>query len=346
MDVNMKLIQILLLLMFSVSNVQAKPEGELGEGMVNPGFHEKPEWFKNSFLDLNEDVLEAKEEGKKLIVFFYQDGCPYCKKLLDDNFSQKNIADKTRKHFDLVAVNMWGDNELIYKRDSYTEKSFAEAASVMYTPTILFFDEKGDVVLRMNGYYQPGKFEAALDYVSQNKFVRQKFSEYLADVSPVRATGKLHKTVETVNQPYQFRQVLKKGKPLIVMFEQKQCPACDELHLDTLKRAESKKLLKPYEVAVLDMWGDESMIKPDGRRTRVSSWAKELDINYAPSLVFFDEKGKDVFRIEGYLKSFHVQSVLEYVAQKAYIKHPNFQRWIDDRAHRLRDQGIEVDLMK
>jgi len=342
----MKLIQIFLLLAFSMSFVQAKPEGELGEGMVNPGFHEKPEWFKNSFLDLNEDIVEAREEGKKLIVFFYQDGCPYCKKLLDDSFSQKQIADKTRKHFDLVAVNMWGDNELVYKRDTYTEKTFAETASVMYTPTILFFDEKGNVVLRMNGYYQPGKFEAALDYVSQNKFGRQKFSEYLAEISPVKATGKLHKAIETVNQPYQFRQVLKKGKPLIVMFEQKQCPTCDELHLDILSRAESKKLLKPYEIAVLDMWSDQSMIKPNGRRTKVSSWAKDLDINYAPSLVFFDEKGKDVFRIEGYLKSFHVQSVLEYVAQKAYKKQPNFQRWIDDRAHRLRDQGVEVDLMK
>jgi len=341
----MKVISVFILLFFVTLQLQAKPEGELGEGMVNPGFHEKPEWFKNSFLDLNEDIVEAKEAGKKLIVYFYQDGCPYCKKLLDDNLSQKQIADKTRKHFDLVAVNMWGDNELIYKRDTYTEKSFSETAAVMYTPTILFFDEKGNVVLRMNGYYHPGKFEAALDYVSKNKFRTQKFSEYVAEVSPVKSSGKLHKAEETVNKPYQFRQVLKQGKPLVVMFEQKQCPACDELHLDILKRPESKKLLKPFEVAVVDMWSDTTMIKPNGRRTKVSNWAKELDINYAPSLVFFDKKGKDVFRIEGYLRSFHVQSVLEYVAQEAYKVQPNFQRWIDDRAHRLRDEGVKVDLM-
>lgn len=324
----------------------SKEEGELAEGMVNPGFHEKPEWFKNSFLDLNEDIGEAREAGKKLIVFFYQDGCPYCKKLLDDSFSQKNIADKTRKYFDLVAVNMWGDNELVFRKDTYTEKSFSEAAKVMYTPTIIFFDEKGKIVLRVNGYYQPAKFEAALDFVGLNKFKAQKFSEYLAEVSPRKAAGKLHKSVATVDQPYQFRQVLKKGKPLVVMFEQKQCPACDELHLDTLERDQSKKLLQAFEVAVVDMWSDESIIKPDGGRTRMSSWAKQLDIQYAPSMVFFDRHGKDVFRIEGYLKSFHVQSVLEYVAQEAYKKQSNFQRWIDDRAHRLRAEGIEVDLMK
>lgn len=341
----MKLVNLLILILVMTSQVYAKQEGELAAGMVNPGFHEKPDWFKNSFLDLNEDIEEAKQAGKKLIVFFYQDGCPYCKKLLDDNFSQKTIADKTRKYFDLVAVNMWGDNELTYKSNSYTEKSFAEAARVMYTPTILFFDEKGDVVLRMNGYYHPGKFEAALDYVSKNKFGRLKFSEYLAVVSPPKSTGKLHRTIETVQKPYQFRQLLKNRKPLIVMFEQKQCPACDELHLDILKRPESKKLLKPFEIAVLDMWGDETLIKPNGRRSNASNWAKELDINYAPSLVFFDSTGKDVFRIEGYLKSFHVQSVLDYVAHEAYKKQSNFQRWIDERAHKLREQGIEVDLM-
>lgn len=342
----MKLIYIAILFFITVSTLQAKPEGVLKEGMVNPGYHEKPDWFKNSFLDLNEDITEAKEAGKKLIVFFYQDGCPYCKKLLDDNFSQKQIADKTRKNFDLVAVNMWGDNELVYKKDTYTEKSFAEAASVMYTPTLLFFDEKGDVVLRMNGYYHPAKFSVALDYVSQNRFIRQKFSEYLAEVSPPKATGKIHKSEETISQPYQFRRVLKKGKPLLIMFEQKQCPACDELHLDILKKPESKQLLKAFEVAVVDMWEEESMIRPDGRRTSVANWAKELNINYAPSLVFFNKKGEDVFRIEGYLKTFHVQSVLDYVAQEAYKVQPNFQRWIDDRAHKLRDQGIEVDLMK
>ena len=338
----------LLFLSFSLisSSAFAKEEGELGEGMVNPGFHEKPEWFKNSFLDLDEDVEEAAEAGKKLIVFFYQDGCPYCKKLLDDSFSQKKIADKTRKYFDLVAVNMWGDNELTFSGKTYTEKTFSEAASVMYTPTILFLDEKSRVVLRMNGYYQPTKFEAALDYVGLNKFKSKKFSEYLAKISPVKPKGKLHKENETVAQPYHFQKALKQGKPLVVMFEQKQCPTCDELHDDVLSKEESQKLLKNFEVAVLDMWSKDAIIKPDGYRTNIEAWAKALNIQYAPSLVFFDEKGVDVFRIEGYLKSFHVQSVLDYVAQKAYKKEKNFQRWIDRRAHILRDQGVEVDLMK
>ncbi|MCK5480512.1 MAG: hypothetical protein KAJ06_05175, partial [Gammaproteobacteria bacterium] len=32
--------------------------GSLEEGMVNPGYEEKPDWFANSFLDIREDVSE------------------------------------------------------------------------------------------------------------------------------------------------------------------------------------------------------------------------------------------------------------------------------------------------
>ena len=60
----------------------ADPSGaELAPGMVNPGYHDKPDWFKNSFLDIREDVADAKAAGKRLVLYFYQDGCPYCKKL-------------------------------------------------------------------------------------------------------------------------------------------------------------------------------------------------------------------------------------------------------------------------
>ena len=71
-----------------------------------------------------------------------------------------------------------------------------------------------------------------------------------------------------------------------------------------------------------------------------------LNIIHSPSFVFFDEAGKDIFRIDAYLKSFHTQSVLDYSASKAYKKQPNFQRYIGARADKLEALGIHVDLME
>ncbi len=55
-----------------------------------------PDWFKQSFLDIREDVLEAAEENKRLPMIFHQAGCPYCNLLVERNLSQKSIEQKLR----------------------------------------------------------------------------------------------------------------------------------------------------------------------------------------------------------------------------------------------------------
>ncbi len=329
--------------MLTLPVAQAKTQGELEAGMVNPGYVEQPGWFKNSFLDLDEDIEEARESSKRLMIFFYQDGCPYCKKLLQDNFGQRDIADKTRTNFDVVSLNIWGDREITISGKTSTEKEFAAGLKVMYTPTLIFFNEEGKAVLRTNGYYHPAKFNAALDYVLDKHDQKESFRSYVARISPVSTKGKIHKDVESFSPPYDFSKPASKYR--LVMFEQKQCNECDELHGDILKRKESLEQLKKFDVAVVDMWSEEKITRPDGKQSTLKQWAKDLDIHYAPSMVYFEPSGKEVFRSDGYLKSFHVQSVMDYVSSESYKTWPNFQRYIDDRAHRLREQGIEVDIM-
>jgi len=335
---------IFVLSVFLISVASAKTEGSLAEGMVNPGYEEQPGWFKNSFLDLNEDIEEARASGKRLMIFFYQDGCPYCKKILQDNFGQRDIAEKTKSNFDVVSLNIWGDRDVSFGKLDTIEKDFAASLKVMYTPTLIFFNEEGKAVLRTNGYYHPAKFNAALDYVLGHHDKKEKFRSYLARVSPVKTKGKIYKEIESVKSPYDFSQSSDKYR--LVAFEQKQCAECDELHDDIFKRKESIEQLNKLNVSVLDMWSDEKITKPNGKRSSVKDWAKELNIQYAPSLVYFDPQGKEVFRSDAYLKAFHVQSVMDYVSSGAYKTQTNFQRYIDARADQLEEQGIHVDIMK
>ena len=111
------------------------------------------------------------------------------------------------------------------------------------------------------------------------------------------------------------------------------------------KEGLEKIIAQKPDVAVVDMWSEQKVKRPDGKTTSLREWAKDLDIKYAPSMVYFNSKGEEVFRSEAYLKSFHTQSIMDYVASGAYEDHKNFQRWIDTRADNLRAQGIEVNLM-
>ena len=338
--------KIFFIIMFVISSnfslVYAKTEGELAAGMVNPGHKEQPDWFKVSFLDLFEDIEEAADNNKRLMVYYYQDGCPYCKKLLEDNFGQRDIASKTQQYFDVVPINLWGDKEVVVGDKTYTEKQFAEALKVQYTPTLLFFDENNKIVFRANGYYPPEKFSALLDYIGKKQESDISYQDYMAKVNPQPTTGQLHDEINSVTS---INDLSEHDKPLLVMFEQNKCKTCDELHVEMLKRKESVELLSRFNVAVLDMWSDQIITTPAGNRIKIRDWVKQLDVKYAPSLLFFDYKGDEVFRIDAYLKSFHVQSVMDYVASGAYKSQSNFQRYIDERADHLREQGIEVNLM-
>ena len=343
-----KLITVIYFLSISAATYAASPEGKLASGMVNPGYHEQPAWFKQSFLDIQDDIEEAANQDKRLILYFYQDGCPYCAKLLRDNFGQRHIAKKTQHHFDIISINMWGDRDVTWVDGTGArEKRFAARMKVMFTPTMLFLDEKGNIALRVNGYYSPEKFDAALDYVSGHHEEKLSFRDFFQQRKPIKVSGKLHPQPFFKKPPYNLIELTEQNdKPLLVMFEQRQCQECDELHTDIYQRKETLEQLARFNAIRLDMWSDTKLIIFDGSQTTAKEWARQLRIQYTPTLVFFDRQGKDIIRAEAYLKSFHVQSVMDYVASGAYKTQPSFQRFISDRADRLEEQGIHINLME
>lgn len=337
-----------MLLVLGLGSAQARVEGELAPGLVNPGAHEQPAWFKQSFLDMREDVGEARAQGKRVMLYFYQDGCPYCAKLLRDNFAQSTLSDATRRYFDVIAINMWGDREVTdFEGRKTTEKRFAKMLKVMFTPTVLLLDGDGKVALRINGYFPPHRFLAAIRYVGEGLDAKETFREYLARTSPEPASGQLHHLPGELQPPYRLQATLKRDpRPLLVLFEQRQCGDCDELHDVVFKRPETQRLLKRFQVVILDMWAATPLTTPDGRHTTVAAWASALKVDYAPSMVFFDREGRKVFATGGYLRAFHVQSALDYVASGAYLRQPEFQRYIEARADALRAKGVKVDIWR
>lgn len=304
-----------------------------------------PGWFKHSFLDLPEDVVEASREGKRLLLYFGQDGCPYCAALFNTNFSQAHIVDYTRRHFDAIEFNIWGNREVTdFAGRKLPEKEFAANLQVRFTPTILLIGEKGETVLRINGYYPPHQFLAALQYVAEKQEDKITFRAYLAKLVPPPAKGALHPEPFFAKPPHDLSKMAS-GKPLAVFFEQKDCAGCDRMHGETLNEPETLKLIGRFHAIQLDRWSDAPVVTPAGRATTARQWADELDIVYVPNVVVFDE-GKEVIRIEAFMKGFHVQSVLDYVASGAYKNQPNLQRFIRERADAMRERGVVVDIWK
>lgn len=140
-----------------------------------------PAWFKPTFLDFRDDVREAAAAKKHLMLFVSQNGCPWCRKLVEVNFRDKAIVERMQKDFDAIEMNIVGDRETVWFDGTRArEKALAAKLKLRYTPTLLFFDERGNTVLRLNGYYEPERFLLALDYVSNREYRAQPdFQRYL-----------------------------------------------------------------------------------------------------------------------------------------------------------------------
>jgi len=304
-----------------------------------------PAWFTETFLDFREDITDAAKQGKRLMVYFGQDGCPYCKELMQTNFSQKAIADKTREHFTAIALNIWGDREVTWTDGrKFSEKQFAAFLKIQFTPTLLFFDERGKVVARLNGYYPPQRFEAVIDWVAGRMEKRLSLADHLKHSVKEAASPALHEEPFFMKPPYDLRR--KAMKPLAVFFETPSCAACDELHMRDFRRAEIARSLERFEVARFALGERTLVVTPAGERLPAEDWARALGIAYTPSVVFFGADGREAFRIEAYLRPFHFAGSLDYVASGAYLLEPSFQRFLQERTEARRRRGESVDLWR
>ena len=149
--------------------------------VASPHAIDIPRWFSSSLLDFKDEIPEAAREGKRVMVYFGQDGCPYCKALMKANFGPGPISDKTRKHFVAIAINIWGDAEVTWiDGKKTTEKGLARTLKVQFTPTLLFFETDGRLVQRLNGYLPPERFTHVLDYVIQRRDRELSLAEYMS----------------------------------------------------------------------------------------------------------------------------------------------------------------------
>jgi len=296
---------------------------------------ESPYWFKESFLEFGDDLAEAAESDKTLMLYFHQAGCPYCFNMIQQNFLDPQLAPFIQKKFDVVALDLWGDRDVVLPDGTeLTEKTLATHWKIQYTPTLIFLNPDGSINLRIDGYRPKPVFSQVLDYVlsgqTEGGLAQALIQQSNEDMYP---EAFLLETRDLSSL---------KGQLTAVMLEYKGCDDCESLHRNAIARPAVYEQLEPYQVVRFDAASDQPLTLPDGTDITPSRWVKELGVNYYPTTLLFDESGIERFRIGGYVQSFHYATALEYVSAKGYEKFPEFQRFLNDRADRMREKGMKV----
>lgn len=293
---------------------------------------EMPSWFKLSFLDLADNLEEARASGKKgLIIYFGRKDCPYCEAQLEVNWGEKDIVDYTRQHFDVIAIDVQGLRTVTdFDGKTYSEKSYAAHHKTNFTPTLLFYTDGPKPVLKLPGYRPPYQFRAVLEFVADGHYRHEHLSHYLARAEKALSYGQdeMNGNDNFIAPPYNLdRSHGRARSPLVVFFEHPRCHACDILHGGPMEDKEVNRLLSRMEAVQLNIHKDIPVIRPDGKKTTSRQWAEQLKLTFAPSLVFFDEKGREILRIESVIRLYRLKNVLRYILSRGYEKYPTFQLW-------------------
>jgi len=150
------------------------------------GLHKQP-WFTQSFLELADDLDDAVNDNKVLMVLVEQAGCPYCRELHRVNFERAEIVDAITSDFLVVQLDLWGSREVVdFDGSGLEERDWIQKQAIHFTPTTLFFKHSDDgtprEVFRMPGYFKPFHYYAALSYVTTGAHETEPFQRYLQTV--------------------------------------------------------------------------------------------------------------------------------------------------------------------
>ncbi len=157
---------------------------------------------KINWVSMNEALVLQKKNPKKIMVDVYTNWCGPCKMLDKQTFQNKDVAEFVNKNFYAVKFNGEGNDVFTYKENEFSNPNydaskankrnsshqFADFLGLRGYPTIAFFDEDGNFIYPLTGFYKPNQLEFYLKLFVNDKHkeikTKEEFQEYFDAFTP------------------------------------------------------------------------------------------------------------------------------------------------------------------
>jgi thioredoxin-related protein len=125
------------------------------------------------------------------------------------------------------------------------------------------------------------------------------------------------------------------GQRFAVVFEQRGCPYCVEMHTDHLAQAEIEGFIRPrFRILQLDLHGARPVTDFDGEVLEERALARRWRVTFTPTILFFPEQAPqrpgreiEVARMHGLMRKPEFLGLFTYVADRAYADGTQFRAW-------------------
>ena len=334
-----KPLPIAVLIMVMAILVPAVNDASENRGKITGGvLHEVPAWFKESFLEIADDVDDANQAGKHVLLFFELSGCPYCDRMLEESFEAEPLSSYIQANFDAIVINILGDREIAFNEEiSVTEKELAEILKVYSTPALLFLDKENKTIARINGYRAPERFKLVLEFVATKSYQTTNLVDYLQ--------AKLDKNVYQLRANSLFSKVTDLASvdgPLMVIFEDGSCYDCNEFHDGILAHKQVREEIAPFTIVRLDADSNAAIKDVYGNATTPAELARKHEMIYRPGVLVFDD-GNLIRRHDSLTFPHHFKESIRYVAGGFY-QQTDYRNYSLQRTEELLANGVVIDL--
>lgn len=138
-------------------------------------------FFSPSLGDLRAEAAEGRKAGKRALLVMYQfEECPACARMKRDVLSQPAVQDYYRGRFHAVEIDIRGALEVTgFDGRTLPESEYARAAGVRATPTFVFHDFDGTVLVTQVGAINEAEVFLQLGkYVASGAYRKGSFAAY------------------------------------------------------------------------------------------------------------------------------------------------------------------------
>lgn len=137
-------------------------------------------FFEPTFHNLPEELAMAAEEGKKLVIMYEQEGCPFCWKMRRDVLNRQEVHNYYGKRYRVIQMDIRGSLAVTdFNGEIKTQKKFSIEQNVRHTPVFIYYDENGKELHRLIGFYNREEFLLAGRYVESGAWEKEDFFIWL-----------------------------------------------------------------------------------------------------------------------------------------------------------------------
>ncbi|NBC84210.1 MAG: DUF255 domain-containing protein [Bacteroidetes bacterium] len=150
-----------------------------------------------NWYTIEEAVELTQQEPRKIFVDVYTDWCGWCKVMDKNTFSHDLIAEYLNNNFYPVKLNAEQKEDIelgdkVYKFVDKGQRGYHELAATLMNgkmsyPTVVFLNEKLQIIHIQPGYNKPKAFDEMARFFGDDHYLDKSYEQFIADYnSPIK----------------------------------------------------------------------------------------------------------------------------------------------------------------